>query len=255
MTCRNCLLLGTALLAATAAACSRQPATDRGARQSPEMLEVEVAPVERSQIHSSLELVGTLYPWKFAMIASEVDGVIQRIPDSGQQIEYEIGGRKYAKPLPLDVGHHVEKDQILIEIDPTGYELALNAAQANLELAEKEQANLLAWKRPEEIEQLRAQFEEANAILEEADAELKRVEPLRPDRLVSQSQYDQSKRVFHVARAVKKRAEAALKIAEAGPTAEELAVAEAKVAAATPGSPDKPTSWPNAPSAAPWRMP
>lgn len=231
MRCRNCLLWGTALLALSVAACSRQ-STDPAARGGPDVLEVKAAAIQRSNIHSSLELVGTLFPWKFAMVTSEVDGLIKSIPDSGEKIEYEIQGQTYSAALFLDLGHPVKQGDVLMEIDPTEHELALKAAEARLHLAEKELANLEAWKRPEEVEQRRAEFEEASAILEEAEAESGRLEQMRPDKVISQSQYDEDRRVLRTARAIKSRAELALKIAEDGPTEEERAVAEARVAAA-----------------------
>jgi len=220
------------LLGITVLGCGRGDATDGASAESSDVLEVEVVPVQRSQISSSLEVVGTLYPWKFATIAPEVSGVIERIPESGEEIEYEIDGKAFTKPVTLDIGHPVKKGDVLVKLDSTESELALKAAEARLNLAERELDNLRAWKRQEEVDQLQAQFEEATVILEDAQADLRRATQLHAKRAISADEYENSAKTVSIAEAAKKRAEAALKLAKAGPTEEQIAVAEAQVAMA-----------------------
>ncbi len=225
-------LLLLVALGVAAFGCGRGDPTGTAAPPASDELEVEVVPIRRSPIHSSLELVGTLYPWKFATIASEVNGVVKSIPESGEKIEYEIDGKAFSKPLPLDIGHPVNKGDVLVEIDSTESELALRVAEARLSLAENELADLKAWKRAEEVDQLEAQLEEAVAVLEEARADLRRVKELVAKQAISAQRHEDSVKAVATAEAKKKQAEAALKLAQAGPTKEQIAVAEAQVAMA-----------------------
>ncbi|NLX96609.1 MAG: efflux RND transporter periplasmic adaptor subunit [Rhodopirellula sp.] len=193
---------------------------------------VQVAAVGRRRMQSELEVIGTLIPFRFANIASEVDGVIATIPEFEKKVEYELNGQQYATAIDLDIGHHVKKGDVLVEIDPTDYQLALERAEAQRKLAESELAKLRSWKREEEVAQLRAALQEAQAVLDQATADLKRSEELLGKRVLSQSDYDRAQMTHRTADASKAKAEAALRLAEAGPTPEEIGVAEANVAMA-----------------------
>ncbi len=195
-------------------------------------VEVQIQPVGQAAIQSDLELIGTLIPFRFANIVAEVDGVIQSIPEFEKKVEYELNGQQFATGIDLDIGHHVKKGDILVEIDPTEFRLALQRAEAQQKLAENELAKLRSWKRDEEVAQLQAQLEEASAVLEQAAADLKRSQELLGKRVLSQSDYDRAQMTYRSAEAVKAKAEAALLLAQAGPTPEEIAVAEANVAMA-----------------------
>ncbi len=221
------LLIGCLLLASWGC---QKPALEEKARgEATHVLEVDVVPVSRHSIESSIELTGTLYPWKFATIASEVTGVVQDVRASGEKIEYEIDGTSYSKVLPLDIGHQVKKGDVLIKIESSDLEHALLVAKAKKVLMEKELANLFAWKRVEEIDQLKAQCEECDAVLLDAREDLTRAESLLQRRATSQKEVDDATRSVATALAAKKRNEAALKLANAGPTPEQIAVAKAQV--------------------------
>jgi len=232
MTRCDTLWLFVVILAVALPGCSRSGADEGPPTEFSSVLEIDaVTPVRRAQIAESLELVGTLIPWRFATIVSEVDGVIAELP-SYEKVEYEIGGVKYTEDLTLDIGHEVEKDDVLLKIDPGEFQLALDAANARLTLAEKELANLYAWKRPEERKQLRAAAEEAAAVLERARLDLERADQLALDDAISQSQHDALKMAHQTAEAAHRRAEAAFELAENGPTDEQKEVALAQIALA-----------------------
>jgi len=210
--------------------CSGREADPRASGEGLSVLEIDaVVPVRRSQITESLELVGTLYPWRFAAITPEVEGVIARIPFAEQEIEAEVEGRKFSMPIFIDIGHEVSEGAVLAEIDKRPFQLALDAAQAKLDVANRELASLLAWKRPEEVLQLEAQAEEADALLNRAELDLKRVERASARQAVSESERDAARAARDTALAVKKRADAAVELAKAGPTPEEIEVAKAQV--------------------------
>ena len=195
-------------------------------------LEVEVIRIGRSQITSSLELVGSLMPVRATTIVADVDGRIKAFPQSNRKVDVEIGGKKRSLTLGLGLGHEVKQGDVLVQIDPVDFELELKVAKANLELVRRNLANLLAWKRAEEVEQTEAQLEEASAVLERARADLDRSETLLGKKVTSQFAHDAIVMTYRTAVATKKHAEAALKIAKAGPTEEETAVAKAQIAAA-----------------------
>ncbi len=219
----------THLVSRNSASNAAEQARERQAPQA-DTVDIQIAPVRRSRISSELSLVGNLIPYRFANIVSEVDGVISKIPQYEKQVEYELNGRQYTAAIDLDIGHPIKKGDVLVEIDPTDYRLGLQRAEAQLKLAENELAELRSWKRDEEISQLRAQLQEAEAVLKQAAADRERSQELLPKRVVSQSDYDRAEMSYRTAKAVKAKAEAALQLAEAGPTPEEIAVAEANVA-------------------------
>ena len=199
-----------------------QPASHR--------VQVQVAEVRRADISSTLELVGNFLPQRRTVIVAEVDGVIKRIPHSKQRIEVAVDGRGCSQPVRLGLGHEVSEGDILIELDPVDFELALASAQAKLDRANKELEQLLAWKRPEEVQRIRALRDEAKAHLDQAESELKRAESLGKEQALSRSDYEHHLAVARRARAMFAHADAAWRIALAGPTNEEIAVAKAKVA-------------------------
>ncbi len=224
-----CLMLATLLL--PAAGCGHTEATGR-TTDPPEPIQVTFSPVERASIRAELELVGTLIPLRATTIVSDVDGQIASFPASQRSIEYQEAGQITSQALGLDLGHVVRKGEVLVQIDPVDFELALGMAKAEHELAKRNLDNLLSWRRDEEVLQLEAALEEAHAANTRAQADLGRAEQLLSTKAVSQGQFDESRAAAQMAAAGVKRAEAALALAKAGPTAEEVAVAEAQVAAA-----------------------
>jgi len=233
MTWRNGLFLTTALLATVSVGCSRPQRDDGPKLDALPVLEItNVATVRRAEITESLELVGTLYPWRYATIVSEVDGVIASLPTHGEEIKAEVGERKFSMPVLIDMGHEVKEGSILAEIDKRPFQLELDAANARLDVAAKELADLLAWKRKEEVAQLQAGADEAGALEKRAKLDLDRCEELCEKDAVSESQHDATLAAYQTAQAAKKRADAALQLAKAGPTPEQIAVGKAQLALA-----------------------
>lgn len=185
--------------------------------------------VARGPIESSIELTGTLYPWKYATVAAEVTGLVESIQESEEKIEYELDGKPRYETLPLDMGHAVKEGEILATIRSSELQHALRVAKAKQALVEKQLAKLLAWKRSEEVAQLEAQCEECEAILMDARADLARAEKLKARNATSENDVEDAQRAVKTAEAAKKRAESALELATAGPTEEEIAVAKAEL--------------------------
>jgi RND family efflux transporter MFP subunit len=94
--------------------------------------------------------------------------------------------------LPVDVGSHVKKDDVVAVIDPQDFQISLDSVDGNLGMA---QANLLAMERgarPEEVEQLKAALEKAEAEYRKTVADHQRNENLLPKGGASKAQFDAS---------------------------------------------------------------
>jgi biotin carboxyl carrier protein len=198
----------------------------------PRLLEVEVVEVQPRRIDTTLRLVGTLIPIRATIIASDVDGTIKSFPLSDRKIVYEENGQTRSVTLGLDLGQKVRKGKVICQIDPVEFELALSAAKANLQLVRGVLADLLAWKRPEEVAQSAALVDEAKAAHARAAADLKRSQNLLERNVTSQSIHDERVMAERMAAAGVRRAEAALALAKAGPTKEQINVAKARIEAA-----------------------
>ncbi len=212
--------------------CSGDRTLEEASVAESQVLDVNVVRASRSPIKSTLELVGTLIPIRATTIVSDVDGIIKSFPLSDRKIEFEDGGQRQSVTLGLDIGHRVKQGDVLVQIDPIDFELNLGVTKAQLDLAKSELANLMAWKRAEEVDQLRFLVEESQATSKRAESDLQRSRKLLERRVTSQSDHDAMVMASQTAAAALHRTEAAFKLAEAGPTKEQIDVAKARIAAA-----------------------
>ena len=195
-------------------------------------VQVSVTEVRAGDISQSIELVGNFLPRKRTVIVTEVDGLIKSIAHAKQKFEVEVDGQRYVEHLSLDLGERVTKGSTLLQIDPVEYELSLASAKAALVEADMALTALRAWRRPEEIQRLRAVHKEAEARLSLAESELKRTTSLRAKKLVTGSAYEQRESERDVAKARLDAAAADLLVATNGPTQPEIDLAESRVALA-----------------------
>jgi len=212
--------------------CSRPGTTDTGLPETDDRIAITAMPVERSRITATLETVGTLLPVRSTTIVSEVDGVIRTLAESDRLIEYEEDGQQKTVRLGLDIGTWVDEGDVLMELDPRDFKLALDQAQAQLNLVRKRLEDLLSWRRKEEVQQLEARVDEAEAASELAQADLRRNERLLATGATTPGDHDDAEAAARRARAALSQTEAELAIAKAGPTAEQIAVAQAELASA-----------------------
>lgn len=91
---------------------------------------------------------------------------------------------------------HVKKDQLLFEIDPTPYEIALNQAKANLDLIKQK---IDAGKRTIEAVEATVKKTEAEALRQKKQTE--RILSLKKQNLSSQSEADQATTLLATAQA------------------------------------------------------
>ncbi len=229
MRCLVCLLWCVLPLAVLG--CAREAPNPLGAAAPLEKTEVALVPVMRQDLTANLELVGNFLPARRSVIVAEVDGVIETIPTPKvNPTVVEVEGIR--ETLPLDIGASVQKGDLLVQLDASDYELALEAERAKLAQAKADLAKLLSWKRPEEIALSKALYDEAQANFTRAESAFERSDRLLKTNATSTSEHEEKHANALKARALLAHAEANVAMAEAGPTAEEIAVAKAAVASA-----------------------
>ncbi len=232
MTSRCIALLASLSLSVAILGCSRGDLPQASSSDASPSLEVDLVSVRRDKIARELELVGTLIPIRGTTIAPDVDGVIASFPESDRLFEYLKDGQLKSQALGLNLGHKVKEGDVLVKLDDTEFRLAVEAAQAELNLVRRLRDELVAWKRAEEKQQAEAQLEEATATVLLGELQLDRAEELRRTNTISQGELDVLVMKAECAKAAEKRAQAAFDMANEGPTPEQLAVADARIAAA-----------------------
>ncbi len=234
---KHTLLLVTNLLAAVfvlaiTPGCSRSRAdqdTVAPLMAEPEPITVRVQPVRSAVVEEPFEAIGNLVPLKRSVIYTQVDGTVRSVAKSPRPLPVVVDGKRIDYPLSVDIGVPVRKGDVVIQLEPRPYELAVREAEKRLARAQRELARLLAWQRPEEIRQLRAAVEAAAAELKLEQSTLERYRRLREQGAVSEEEFQRQATRVQLAAARHEQLSAQLAIAEAGPTPEEIAVAEAAV--------------------------
>jgi multidrug efflux pump subunit AcrA (membrane-fusion protein) len=225
-------LLILAGLGVSAAGCAHEGTASGEPDPPTHLVEVEVATAARGPMQTMIELVGTLLPIRSTTVVPEVDGIILEFPASQREVQLGAQAGHESFSLSLDIGDEVARGEALVQLDPTDSQLALDLAEANYALVIRELERLRAVQRPEEIARLEAAVEGARAADNRARADLDRFETLLNRRTIPQSDYDLARMEAETAAAGLRQAEAALAYYRSRPTAEEIAVAEAQVAAA-----------------------
>lgn len=214
-------------IAATTSAEGRRP-TDSGQQALP----VPMSPVTRGMVASEIELVGTLVPLRTTTVVAEINGVVNEIPASDRAVQISGPRGEVSIPVTLDVGCRVKQGDVLVRLEDRDQRLALQQAEANRMLTERQLADLLSWRREEEIVRLQATLDEmeAQAVCKRLD--VKRLEGLRENNAVSAAEHEQAVAGLARAEADVQKAQADLDMANAGPTEEQIAVAKAQLAVA-----------------------
>lgn len=172
------------------AGCSRRPPVRQMA-----LPDVEVAQVETRDVPIVKEWVGTLDGRVNADIRGQVTGYLLR------QLYRE--------------GAFVRKGELLFEIDPRPFQVALNQAKGNLAQA---QAALL---------QARGNLAQSEARRGKAELDVKRYAPLVKTRAISQEEMDNATQSLLEANAAVETSNAAIEAAKAAVTAAQAAVEDA----------------------------
>lgn len=198
MTIRLPLLLMACLTFAAPAFGQRGPAS------------VGVSEIQLKVLASGQSYVGTILPSKYSSVGAAVDGRVSEIH--------------------VDEGDFVEKRKPLAQLLTETITLQRDAAQAELEFRKYELAELENGSRPEEIAQANAKMLEAKAFHAFRLAQRHRNEQLFKDEAIGEDALHEVQAEADVAEQLEKHAEEVLKMVKAGPRAEKILQAQARVA-------------------------
>lgn len=143
---------------------------------------------------------------------------------------FRVGGR--IAEMPVDEGDHVQPGDVLARLDPKPLQDALAAAEAQVAAAQAARDKAVAGNRPQEIAQAGAVVAQREAALKQAEPAFQRAQRLVKTDAISQSALDSAEADYRAAEAMLDSAREALSLVEAGSRAEDIAAAEAQLAAA-----------------------
>ncbi|MCR9208696.1 MAG: HlyD family efflux transporter periplasmic adaptor subunit [bacterium] len=141
---------------------------------------VEVMTLTRSVPVSSYTASGSVQSWKTEDIGFEVGGKVSWVLEPGENIDGRV----------IDVdGKMVQHGTPLAQIEPERYEIAVESAEADLEVAMLNKESIEIRLK----DSLPAEMESARANLALAEMEFSRIENLKQQNAASKSEYDQAR--------------------------------------------------------------
>ncbi|MBV8186027.1 MAG: HlyD family efflux transporter periplasmic adaptor subunit [Alphaproteobacteria bacterium] len=166
----------------------------------------------------------------FALRPAPMPPIAGMVRQTEIRIAPEMTGRLVS--IPVHAGQPVGKGELLALLTNPELQASLGEAQAALKSAIADRANVYAGVRAEEVAILRRSVETAEANLRFAEQEDVRAVALEARQFASRQQLDESNAALTKARADLMLKRAQLAAAEAGPTKEERALADMRVALA-----------------------
>lgn len=145
------------------------------------------------------------------------------------ELAFTAGGR--VAEVLVQEGDRVAKGQVLARLDTERLRLALAQAEAQTAAQRATAAKLRAGSRPEEVRQAEAQRDAAKAAVTDAEQVYKRQLDLVARNFVSRQQADSARNALDAAQERLKAADATYQLARLGPRREDVAAAEAGLAA------------------------
>lgn len=154
--------------------------TAAGSSSEDKALTVTIATVESREVRRTVEAVGSLFAYDEVTVSPEVDG--------------------RAEKVLVDVGDHVTKGQVLVQILPLEYELAVAQQQALLDQA---RAKLGLAQGQEELADptQAATVKKAAADLANAEQKYRRTGELAQQGVMSRQAYDEDEANYNAAKA------------------------------------------------------
>jgi len=171
---------------------------------------VVVGKVFTKELNPTQQFVATVLPSKKTTIGSAVDGrVAERF---------------------FDVGDRVKKDRPLFQLLTKTIGLELEVAQAELRLRKKELEEMKNGSRPSVIDQAKAKMLAAEAYRDYTRSEFERLKKLKDANAIPQKGLDEAASNYEQAEQTFLDLQAAYKLVNEGPRAEQIEQAEATVA-------------------------
>lgn len=148
-----------------------------------------------------------------------------------RQVELAFNASGRIAQILVQEGTHVKAGQLLASLDTERLRLSRQQAEAQTAIQRHVVARYRAGSRPEEIRLARAQRDTARVAVQDAEAYYRRQVDLVARHFISQQQADSARFARDKARDQLKAAEASLRLAELGPRKEDVAAAQATLAA------------------------
>ena len=145
------------------------------------------------------------------------------------QLAFQDAGR--IRALPVDEGARVAGGQVVAELDPTRYQLELQRLNGEVAAQTQVLARLRQGSRPQEVARARAAMASARASLADAATQLARKQQLRTVNRISVQEVDTARTRVETLQANLKAAEEEVSLVVEGPRQEDIAAAEASLAA------------------------
>ena len=145
------------------------------------------------------------------------------------QLAFQDAGR--IRTLPVDEGARVSVGQVVAELDPTRYQLELQRLSSEVAAQTQVLARLRQGSRPQEVARARAAAASARASLADAETQLTRKQQLRTTNRISVQEVDTARTRVETLQANLRAAEEEVSLVVEGPRTEDIAAAEASLAA------------------------
>jgi len=172
---------------------------------------VSVVPAQQREVARTLRLVGSVEPYIRSLIASELDGLVEKIT--------------------VEEGDRIEAGKMICKLRDTTRQIAYAEAQAQMKRLEAELSELEAGTRKEELDRAKAAVAEAQAVFKKWELELKRITDLREGGSASLKEFNDTTMDFSAARERLAQMKAQYDLAVAGPRQEDIEQARFKVEA------------------------
>lgn len=182
-----------------------------------------MAPIPVKTVRVELEAVG---PGAAAEPGSEVltaGGYI--IPRDRVEISSKVVGR--VAEVHVRRGDHVKKGDVLVRLEDTEFQAQVDLAAAQAASARAQLEALEAGSRPQEIAAAQATLASAEAERVRAEADLKRLEKLAEESVISMQELDQARAQYGVALARRDEARENAQLVKIGPRIEDIRAARA----------------------------
>lgn len=173
------------------------------------------AAVPRSTDHSGIVAAG---PGRVEALSEDV------------RVSAQVGGR--LQSVLVEENDRVTAGQVLATIENADYRARVSAAEATLRLREAEARKVHTGARAQERRDAEAATREAEAVVENAKADVGRRRDLYRDAVISRAEIDEAEATFGVAQAKLDSARERLSLVDAGSREEDHARADAEVALA-----------------------
>jgi HlyD family secretion protein len=148
-----------------------------------------------------------------------------------REVDLAFDASGHVIEIRVEEGDRVKPEQVLARLNPNKLEAAQAAAQAAVAAQGQVVARLKAGSRPQEIRQAHAQVEALKARARIAQITYERQLKLGQQKLTAPEEIDQARAAADAAEAEMQAAEAAYALVFAGPRREDIAQAEAQLAA------------------------